>query len=439
MSIKKILIKNTGFNLAGYFYLLAASFFSLSILLNNLGRDVFGVYLFMVSFIALSAVFDFGISTAVVRRLSLPQTTPEERVIVWKTSFAIFSVLALFLSLGVFALLSYLSSTMPIFSHIDRTTALMSTFVLAVIIFVNHLNAHFLGLPQAQQRFEIYNSKTLFVGSANTLISAGVSYLYPNIALLFLVQLLFHIFTLIFMILYSRKFFPGSDFYPQYDHPMGRELFSFGIRNFFGTLAGQAENQLSNFILGAMGSARAITSFSIPQSIVIKGAGIVSQFAQAFFPMSTSFLQKDRIRSLRSLVLGVEGLTLLGGFLAIFLSFTIGDDFLLLWLRDSIVVEAAYPILKVMSIYFLFISLTPVPGALLQGLNKPHIPSFCGALTVSLELIFSLFLIRMGAIGVAYAYLASVVITVPLILILTWRHLQLEIARLDSEKNLPNL
>jgi len=420
MSLKKSLIKNTGYNLLGYFYLLLASFFSISILLNHLGRDVFGVYILLVSFISIAAVFDFGISSAVVRKLSLPQTTRDDKIKTWKTSFAIFTVYALILFIGTIAILSFLTQTMSIFTYLDQVTISWSILILAIIIFVNHINTHFLNLPQAEQRFDIFNIKTLLVGSANTLISAFVSGYYPNIAFILFVQLIFHLLTFIYMLIYSLRVFSGSDFTPAYDKQTGRELFSFGLRNFIGTLAGQVESQFSNFMLGATVSARAITSFNIPQSIVAKGAGVISQFAQAFFPLSASLLEKDRIKKLKALVLGVEGLALLGGLVAVALTFIIGEPFLLWWLKDIVVVEAAYPVLKVLSFYFLLVSLTPVPTALLQGLDKPQITSFFAVLTVVLEIGFALVLIpRLGPLGAAYSFLLSVIISIPPFLITT--------------------
>lgn len=432
MSLKKSLIKNTGYNLLGYVYLLLASFFSVSVLLHNLGRDVFGVYILLVSFISIASVFDFGISAAVVRKLSLPQTTTEERVKTWKTAFAIYLVVALALFVGVIILLLFLSARMPIFRYLDAGTLNLSIVFLAIIIFINHLNNHFLNLPQAEQRFDIFNSKTLLVGSANTLLSAIVSGFYPNIAILFAVQLIFHILTFLYMISYAFKLFPGKHFGPAYDRHIGKDLFSFGLKNFIGTLAGQIESQFSNFMLGALVSARAITSFNIPQSIVTKGAGVVSQFAQAFFPLSASLLEKDRIKKLKSLVLGVESVTLFGGALAVILTFTIGQTFLMWWLKDSIVVETAFPVLKVLSFYFLLVSLTPVPTVLLQGLDKPQIPSFFAVLTVVLEIGFALVLIPIfGPLGAAYAFLLSVIISIPPFLITTSYFLDRKIAEYE--------
>ncbi|KKU05883.1 MAG: Polysaccharide biosynthesis protein [Candidatus Collierbacteria bacterium GW2011_GWB1_45_35] len=169
-----------------------------------------------------------------------------------------------------------------------------------------------------------------------------------------------------------------------------------------------------------MVSAGAITSFSIPQSIVAKGAGVVSQLAQVFFPFSASLLAKDRIKKLKTLVLGIESLVLIGGVSAILLTFTIGQQFLLWWLKDPVVVQTAFPVLKILSFYFLLASLTPIPTALLQGLNKPQVPSFFAVLTVVLEIIFALILVpTFGTIGVAYSFLLSTIITIPPFLVYT--------------------
>ncbi len=416
----------------GYVYLLLASFFSVSILLHNLGRDVFGVYIFLISFIPLSAVFDFGISNAVVRKFSLPQTTREDKVKTWQTSFAIFTALALILLASVSVLLLYLTRTMPIFSHLDQNTVNWSILILSIIVFINHLNSHFLTLPQAEQRFDIFNSKTLLVGTANTIVSAVASGIYPNIAVIFGIQLLFHVFTLIYMVFYGHKFFSGRSFFPYFDRSTGKEIFSFGLKNFVGTLAGQVENQFSNFLLGAMVSAGAITAFSIPQSIVAKGAGVVSQFAQVFFPLSSSLLNKDRILKLKSLVIGLQGLIFTGGILAVIATFTIGEAFLTWWLKDLVVVQTAYPVLKILSFYFVLVSLTPIPTALIQGLNKPQVPSFFGVLTVVLEIASALILVpRFGALGVAYSFLFSTIVSVPAFLLVSWMLFTKEISRLQ--------
>lgn len=434
MSIKTSLIKNTGFNLASYIYLLLASFFSISVLLGNLGRDLFGVYLFLGSFIPLAAVFDLGISNAVVRRLSLPDISKTERTSTWKTSFGLFLAISAVLALVVFGILVYVTKTLPMFKLVDQTTLNWTVLVLVLTVFINHINIHFLNLPQAEQRFDVFNSKTLLVGTANTVLSAFISGIYPNIAIIFFVQLIFHFLTFAYMVFYSLRFFKGKDFLPRINKAESKHLISFGLKNFIGTLASQVEAQIAKYALGIMVSAQAITAYSIPQNVVAKGAGVVSQVAQAFFPLGTSLLEKERVRKLGRTVLVIQLITLLGGFLAVFLSFTIGKEFLMWWLKDVVVVEAAAPVLKVLSFYFVFTALTPIPSVLLQSLNKPHIPSFFAIFTVITEIIAVIVLTPMYQLmGVAYAVLLSSIITVPPFLIVTWRIFNREMKLIESK------
>jgi len=431
MSITKSLIKNTGFNLGSYLFLLLASFFSVSILLHNLGRNVFGVYIFLASFVPLAAVFDFGISTAVVRKLSLPDIEKKDKITTWKTSFSLFISIALVLSLVVMGILIYLTRTLPLFQIVSRGTLNWVIAILGITVFVNHLNSHFLSLPQAEQRFDVFNSKTLLVGSANTILSALLSGIYPNLALIFLLQLIFHVITSLYMISYSLKFFPGKNFLPQYHKEEGKDLIKFGLKNFVGTLASQIEAEFSNYALGIMVSAEAITAYSIPQNIIAKGAAVVSQIAQVLFPLGTSLLTKERIHKLGKTVIAIQSLTFLSGILAVVLSFTIGKAFLLWWLKDAVVVEAAFPVLKILSFYFVLTALTPIPSVLLQSLNKPQIPSIFAVLTVVTEITSILILTpKFGLIGVAYSVLLASIVTVPAFLFVTWRIFNQETKRL---------
>lgn len=433
MSIKRRLVINTAINLSGYIYLLLASFFSISFILRNLGTNLFGIFVLFGSVVSLMSVFDLGLSTAVVRKLSIPQTTQHEKNNIWQTSFYLFLLMALFLSLVTFGVLFYLSNTLPILSYLSKNELYQISLVIAVTVFVNHLNTHFLSLPQAQQKFGVFNSKTFIVGSANTIITAFLSSYTTNLPILFGLQLIFHFITIIYMILYSFKYFPGSIFLPKYHHHESKELFGFGIKNTVGNIAGQVELQLTKLLLGSLSTAQAITVFYIPQNIVMKGAGLVSQVAQAVFPFSASLLEKDRIRKLKSLIIGLQFFVLLGGIAAILVTHTFGQAFLLWWLKDLSIVNMAYPVLVILSYYFLLVALTPIPTVLVQGLNKPHITSSVAVLTVAIEAVGMLILIPAeGAIGAAKATLIASCITVPVFMVISWHLMEKEINKLDA-------
>src|SRR3990167_10056630 len=122
MGIKKTLIKNSFFNLGSYVYLLLAAFFSIPILLKSLGSDLFGVYILLASIVQLVSALDFGLGNAVVRELSLPDFPRKDYISTWRTSFWLFTVIGIFLSLAVFGFLRVIPNYWDIFRLIDASS-----------------------------------------------------------------------------------------------------------------------------------------------------------------------------------------------------------------------------------------------------------------------------------------------------------------------------
>lgn len=421
MSIKKTLLKNSFFNMSGYLYLLFASLFSISLFLNNLGKEIFGMYILLASFTPLSSVFDLGVSLAIIKELADDRKTENEKTKIWQSSFYVFLIQASLLGTFFFFTIYYLLLKMPIFSSSTLTiNPILISSVIGATIFINHINNAILNITQANHRFDVYNSKSYIVGSANTILSAVATYYTKSLALIFLIQLIFQIVSVFFTISYGQKIFGRSLLKPKYNKAVSIKLLSFGIKNFIGTLAGQVEAQISKFFLGFLSSAQSITSFNIPQNIYIKGAGIVSQLAQVFFPLSASLVTRERIIKLRRMYLVIQFMVFLSGIVVILFAYQFGYNFLVWWLKDIEVVNLTYPVLKILSFYYALISLTPLPTALLQGIGYPQIPSFFAVLTTMLEAILMAFLVpKYQEVGAAYSFLLTLLITSPIFLIYT--------------------
>lgn len=404
-------------------------------MLKNMGSSQFGLYIFLSSFVPLASVFDFGISLATVRELSYPQNTQQEKNKIWQTSFYLFLVLAILLFFANYFFLDYLRVVMPIFQLLSKSTLQVIFAIISFTVFINHLNAHFLCLPQANQRFDVFNSKTFLVGTANTLFSAIYTNYYSDFIGIFSLQLFFHLITFVYMAWYGIKYFFGKDFWPKLHIKEAKKLISFGFKNFIGILAGQLEAQITKFFLGAYSTAQEIANFNIPQNIVAKAAGVVSQFSQAFFPLSASLLQKEKILKLKKLFVNLQILIGAGSLLGIVVIHFVGQPFLHWWLKDAQVVAAAYPVLQVLMYYFVLVALTPIPTALVQGLNKPQIASFFAVLTITLEIVTLFYFVpKYQALGAAYSFLISSLISVPAFIVTSWLVFLKEIDIVTKEK-----
>lgn len=417
MSLKKTLLKNTSYNVASYIVLLLASFFSVPIILSNLGKEGYGVLVLLTSIAPLMSVLDLGLSSAVVRFMSIPDIGYKERAKIWQTSFFLFILFASVIF--AFSLIVFFNfiKPWPALSSIDSFSFAYIAFLISVTLFINHINIHFMTLPQVNQRFDIYNTRTILVGLSNTLGSALLSFIYPSLVAILLFQLIFHLLALISLLFYVYREFK-LDLLPKFHLKTAKLLLNFGLKNFLGKVANQAESQFSKYSLGSLLSASSVAIFGIPQKLVIYAAGGFSQLTLAFFPMSASLLKKERIGKLLKLIILLQGLALVTGILGVATIYLFGLDFLLWWLKDPQLVISAFPVFKILSWFFLLTILTPIPSSVLDSINSPQTPSFFAILTaiITITLIF-LLTPDYGVLGPAYAAVASSSITVPSFLI----------------------
>ncbi len=422
MSIKKTLIKNSSYNLVSYAYLAIASLISIPIILNSLGGELYGSYILFNGIVLVAATFDLGLSQATIRWLSLPKINQVTRVNTWKTSLFFFYILATLLSLITFILLRFFLIDLPAFTPINSDQYSLATIIASGIVLINHLNIAFLTIPQAHQRFDIYNTRTIIVGTANTLITAWLSTKTDNIAVLLGLQLVFHLSAFITLLGYSRHQLGANPLIPKLHKQISKELLGFGGKNFVTNIANQIRVQFSNFILGGLIGPIAVTAFSIPQNLIIKAAGAISQVTLAFFPLSTSLTSPERFPKLKRLIIQLQIIIFLLGIIQVFVVYQFGYQILIIWLNNPEIVAQAYPVLKVLSWFFLLTILTPIPTAVFESLNKPQIP----AITASLNTVFTIGLIYIltsqyshadPSIMPAYANLISSLILVPALLI----------------------
>lgn len=431
MPLKKLLLKNSLLNIVTYAYLLIASFFSIPILLNSLGKDLFGAYIIIGGLITLISTLDLGLGQAAIRYLSLPDIDTHRRHRYWQTSFSLFLIIGSIMAILCAMMTVFFYSTLPVMKILSSTHLIQTVFLIVPSILVNFTTWHFLTIVQSEQRFDLYSLRGFIAGSANTLITAWVSKFFPSIPVILITQLFFNLIALSIIISFSNQHFKLGN-YPKIHPKITRKLLGFGLKNFIGRVANQFSAQFSNYVLGGF-SAIFVTAYSIPKSIVLKAAGGVSQLTLAIFPLSASLLTKDRVTKLRQLVIGLEIIIFIGGILSLFVVDRFGYPFLLWWLKDLEVVSLAFPVLKLLTWFFFLTSLTPIPSVVLDSLNYPQIPSFFAVVTTIIETVLIFLLTpKYQILGPAYATVISSAIMAPLFLLVFAFTLQKEIKKIQS-------
>lgn len=417
MGIKRTFIKNTSLNIISYVYLSVAAVISIPILVRSLGVQAYGLYTIITSIMPIMAALDFGLALAVIRYLALPNISEEKKAKVWQTSFYFFTVVGLSLFFLVIAIFYLYVFRIPSLNSIMGEERLPIMLVVALTMWVNHLNNHFLILPQAKHRFDIFSLNAFISGTASTLITALVALIKPDLLLIFITQLLGVSATATILYFYAKRQFRQLNF-PKFSLESFREVIGFGLRSFAGKMTSSIEANGLNLIIAAYVSLQAVTYFSIPQSLIIKAVGGISMLTLSLLPLSTSLLTKEMFPKLKKLILWLQVAVFAGSIFGIGVIFFVGRPLLMLWLGDPELVSHIYPLLQILSVQLFLIAMTPMPTAVLESMNYPGTTSFFALLTVFLEFVFLVFFLpRFGVSGAAYALSASAAISVPLFLI----------------------
>ena len=402
--MKYSLTRATLWNLSGYLYLIIASFFSIPIIISSLGITTFSQYVIILAILTLASSIDLGLSSAVIRKLA--RDDHDHHHTIWSTS------LTLFLSIG---LVVALITTFIIYQFGITISILPIIFIYAL---TNHLLSHFLTLPQALGRFDLYNLRTFLVGTANTLIAASLAHLGYGINSIIIAQIIAMIITIIILIRYSYNHFHHFIIKPSIKY--SRELLSFGIKNQIGKIMGQLGAQYAKFLLAPI-SALAVSSYSISQGVVLKLAGSLTQLSTALYPVSSASTHSIRLRRLYH---RAQLIILVSSLLGITIYSFFGLPFLTWWLTDLELVTAVHSVLNFLIPYLAILTLTPLASTILDSHNKPGTTSFFATITILLEIILAVYLLpTYGLLSPAISALISVSLTTPFLLIVTERTL----------------
>lgn len=418
MSAKRTLIKNTALNSITYLYLIIASLISIPILLANLGSSLFGAYTLLISIIALISILDLSIPISVIQKLSLPSSTKTYKHKVWQTALYLALLIGFISSLITFPGIILLQRLQPQLIPYPAHTTIILALIISLNVFINHLTIHFQTLPQSLQKFEVYNLRSLIVGTGATLVSALISNYSPHLTSIFFTQLLTNLLGLIILVRFAKKYLNPITLSPEFNKSTGKKLLNFGLKHFLGKASTQIKHQFSKYALAAFFPISLLPAFSIPQSIIASASGLISQLTLAFFPFSGSLLKKKDFPKLSKITLASQSLIFLGGLTQFILIKTFGRQFLIWWLKDTTIASSAYPVLVILSLFLILSTLTQIPSVVLDSLNLPQIPSSFAVLSAILNITLIIYLTpKLGITGPAYATLITSLVIVPIYLL----------------------
>ncbi len=365
----KSIVKNVLYGFSTWLFPLGLSFVTTPVVVRALGHEEYGIYAFVLGFIAYS--FNFNVGRAVTKYIAQYRANNEQD----KISQVISATLFINLFVGLFGLLTILLSAKLLVVDILKISAesqertIYALQISALTIFVLIFSQVFIAVLQGLHRFDIFAKITNF---NNILLIAGNLLLaLKGYGLLSLLSwnLFITILTAIVSATWARRILPEMSF-----------KFNFGLETlklvFSYSSSVIAYQILANILLlferswiTAKLGAESLTFYIVPLMLAVYIHGFIGSLMLVIFPLASE-LKKENDKLLRL----YQKATKIVSFIVVFMGTTlifVRKEFLFLWLGADFA-EKSSDLLVLHTITFSLLAISIVAWQMTEGLGYPN-------------------------------------------------------------------
>lgn len=367
------IVKNTFYNLIGFFFPVIAALVFIPTLLEKLGDEKFGLLNIIWIVVGYFSLFDFGVSRTLTKviseKLSL-QETSEIPEIFW-TSFYLILIFSIVGSIVLLLLTPTLVNDVLGLSNVIKQESKISFYIMAFSIPVITTTAAFRGFLEAYQNFKIINLLRIIWGVSTFLVPIIVlvytNYLtYIVLALVFLRLIMWLVHLFICIRTESRL-----KIFNKINLTAIRPIFILSGWITVTNIIAPAIVYVDRFLIGALISAAAITYFATPFEIVSKLLLIPNAIVGVLYPVIAYNYRLDFELVRRIFFKGAKYIFLIVVPIIV-LMMVFAKPGLSIWVGARIANQSWF-VMQLLAIGIFFNSLAQIPFTYLQAIGKPNI------------------------------------------------------------------
>lgn len=418
MTESKTLIKNITYNFISHFWLAILAFLTTPYIVKKLGTDAYGILAFLGIVITYLSLLDFGIGWASIKYISEHYARNEKEEIgkiIGTNVFINFIVGLLGAALIVIFTNFFVSSFLKIPEELKKEAYLVF-YISALSFILNMLFAAYGNIPQALQRFDIFNRVRIVlntIGILGTVLFLYLGFFLKGVVILH--AILFGLNAISFLIV-TKLLLPDISIRPRFDFTTFRKLFKYGGKLTSGNIFAQTNEQMDRLFIGFLLPIASLTYYAIPFNFVSQLKLLSTNVARVILPASSELYGLNRDADLKELYLRATKLVF--SMLLPFLMLTLvwGRKLLFFWLDESFAIKSTLAF-KILAIAVTFSMSASIATVVSQGVNRLGIwVRYVVGLTLT-NLILYIFLIpKFGINGAAFSLLISSLIWVPFLI-----------------------
>ncbi|WP_299285165.1 oligosaccharide flippase family protein [uncultured Mucilaginibacter sp.] len=250
---------------------LLLNLFSTPFIIHHLNAQVYGLSIIIFQIVGYLGIFDFGLTSGMVRYLATARGESEEAISnsrkIISTSFIIYAFLGVIVSVIGIGLAPFASMAFKITNNFEhQVTHIIS--IISVIVGLQFLVKAVTGVFFAHQRQVLSNSIIFATGILNTILIVLFIYLGYNLWSFVYAQIIVLIISGIINVYFFKKYYRSiSISIKDFDYSLLKEMFSFGFFIFLNGIAVQIIFQTDRIMIGSIISLSAVTIYSITSKI----------------------------------------------------------------------------------------------------------------------------------------------------------------------------
>jgi O-antigen/teichoic acid export membrane protein len=412
-------------NLVALLLPVAASLAATPFIVHRLGDEQFGLYMLVLSVVALGGLIDLGVATASVKFVAESRARGDaaelsrlvNSLVTSRLPFALALVVAGYLTAPPICtrLLLVSSALLPEAVLLIRTT--IATVAISLV------GGTIAALPRAAHRYDLVSRASLAFGLAMTGVTVLLVWLGRGLREIAFAELALACSSLVVSGLQAKRTMPDWRFRPELDPGSLRRILVFGGYVSIGTLTGFLFAHANRILVGRTLGIAAVTYYSVPWNVSARVVQVVYSLAEVIAPLASALAAQKDVATLRSLYTRTARMMAVVAASAAVPLFVGAADLLWVWLGAAFA-DRSTVTLRILALAAVAQSLSAVPYMILNGAGRPVIamlPTVAGA-SINIALAW-LFGTRFGLSGFALAVWAGLVLQTALLMTALDRYL----------------
>jgi len=404
---------NSLFGFLGFLLPTVVTLVAYPILVQSLGTKAFGIYVLATSVGGALTLLDLGVSAAtlkfVAEDFSRGDRTSVAQVVV--TSATFYGILGMFGSAVIWIATPYFveSFSVDIALSSEATSAFRTAAIqFSVFLLTTVCLSFFKGMRRFHWSTTAVSLLSLLTYSGSITAVKAFGFGLSGVAL---IGLLANIIVLVMCCGIAYRVCRVNEIPITTARPSFvtfRRMFSFSSIMAVNSLAGTLLNQAQYYLVGIVIGPAAVTVYQLATMVPSKAHSVVSSVAEVMFPLASARENRAKLRSVYLKMLFGSALTAA----ALLAPLMLAPELVIsLWVGPTLAAQAA-PLVRVFSVAFLFMALSPAPYHLINGLGMPWINSASFALSaltnVGLLALFAIYGLTLERI--AWAFTIAIVV-----------------------------